>query len=102
MEYMYGGTEGLAFTLQSIQALRKHDVELALPSHGEPITEVAADIDRLQRRIMDAVELGRGLKVGGWDSPLEAPFLPGVRAPARSRRTCCGAASGRARTSTSW
>lgn len=76
MEYMYGGTEGLAFTLQSIQALRKRDVDVALPSHGEPIADVRADIDRLQRRIMDGVELGRGLKVGGWDSPAEAPFLP--------------------------
>jgi glyoxylase-like metal-dependent hydrolase (beta-lactamase superfamily II) len=72
---MYGGTEGLAFTLQSIRALRKQDVDLALPSHRGPIGAVQRDLDRLERRILDAVDLGRGLKVGGWDSPAEAPFL---------------------------
>ncbi len=76
MEYMYSGLEGLVFTLQSIQALRRQDVTLALPSHGEPITDVAGDIDRLERRIMACVDLGRGMRIAGiWNVP-EAGYLP--------------------------
>ncbi len=76
MEYMYSGLEGLIFTLQSIQALRRQDVALALPSHGEPITDVAGDIERLESRIMDCVALGRGMRIGGiWNVP-ETGYLP--------------------------
>lgn len=76
MEYMYSGLEGLVFTLQSIQALRRQDVELALPSHGEPITDVTGDIDRLEQGIMACVQLGRGMRIAGiWNVPEDA-YLP--------------------------
>jgi glyoxylase-like metal-dependent hydrolase (beta-lactamase superfamily II) len=76
MEYNYGCLEGLLFTLQSIRALRRAKVELALPSHGEPISDVAENIDRLEQRIMDCVRLGGGMKVGGEFSQPAAHFLP--------------------------
>jgi glyoxylase-like metal-dependent hydrolase (beta-lactamase superfamily II) len=76
MEYTYGCMEGVLFTLQSIQALRKRQLDLCLPSHGEPITDVRADIDRLERRLMECVRLGRGMRVAGRDSIPETVFLP--------------------------
>jgi glyoxylase-like metal-dependent hydrolase (beta-lactamase superfamily II) len=76
MEYTYGSMEGVMFTLQSIQALKKQNVAACLPSHGETITDVAGDIDRLQRRLMDCVKLGRGLRIAGRDSVPETIFLP--------------------------
>lgn len=76
MEYHYAGLEGLLFTLQSLWALRRENVELALPSHGEPITEVARDVDSLERRIMACVDLGAGMRVGGEFSQPATHFLP--------------------------
>ena len=76
MEYAYGGMEGVLFTLQSIQALQKQDVEVVYPSHGEPITAVAHDIDKLQRRLMDCVRLGRGMRISRPDGALETVYLP--------------------------
>ncbi len=76
MEYMYSGLEGLVFTLQSIQALGRQNVALALPSHGESIVDVAGDIERLEGRIMDCVQLGRGMRIAGiWNVP-EIGYLP--------------------------
>src|SRR5262249_36933389 len=76
MEYTYGAMEGIVFTLQSIQALKKQRPDVCLPSHGAAITEVAGDIDRLQRRLMDCVDLGRGMRIAGrWSIP-ENVFLP--------------------------
>ena len=90
MEYMYAGLEGLAFTLQSIQALRRREPTLALPSHGEPITDVPGDIDRLERRITDCVRLGRGMHVVGiWSLP-EANFLPELELIPLSRHLLWG------------
>lgn len=76
MEYTYGSMEGVLFTMQSIQALRKRKVDRCLPSHGEPIEEVNESIDLLQRRLMDCVKLGRGMRVAGRDSIPETAFLP--------------------------
>src|SRR5262245_40103188 len=76
MEYTYGSMEGIMFTLQSIQALKKQSVAVCLPSHGETITDVAGDIDKLERRLMDCVKLGRGLRIAGRDSVPENIFLP--------------------------
>jgi glyoxylase-like metal-dependent hydrolase (beta-lactamase superfamily II) len=76
MEYTYGSMEGVVFTLQSIQALRKRQPDLCLPSHGAAITEVRADIDRLERRLMECVRLGRGMRIAGRDSIPETTFLP--------------------------
>ena len=76
MEYAYGAAEGLLFTLQSIQALRKKHVDVCYPSHSDPITEVRSDIDKLERRLVDCAKLGRGLRVGGRDCVPETDFLP--------------------------
>ena len=77
MEYAYGSMEGVLFTLQSIQAIGKRNVDVCYPSHGEPVTAVASDIDKLERRLMDCVDLGRGMRVAGRDSYVpEQAFLP--------------------------
>ena len=77
MEYEYGSLQGLMFTLQSIRALGKRNIDVYLPSHGGPITTVSSDIQKLERRIMDCVNLGRGMKVAGRESVLpESQFLP--------------------------
>ena len=76
MEYMYAGMEGIGFVLQSIQALRKHSIDCCYPSHGQVITDVAGDIDRLEGHLMECVHLGRGMRIGGRDSIPEALYLP--------------------------
>ncbi len=90
MEYTYGAMEGILFTLQSIQALRKQQVAVAYPSHGEPVTDVAGDVDRLERRLMDCVQLGRGLRVAGRESIPETIFLPEPRFIPLSRHLLWG------------
>ena len=90
MEYSYGDMTGALFTLQSIQALRDcltgEEVAgrtfepardpLLLPSHDEVIDDAFGDLDRLESRLMDLVDLGRGMAVGGHDSVPEATYLP--------------------------
>ena len=90
MEYTYGAMEGVVFTLQSIQALRKRNIEACYPSHGKPVENVAEDIDRLQRRLMDCVDLGRGMRVAGRDSIAESVFLPEARFIPLSRHLLWG------------
>ena len=90
MEYTYGAMEGVLFTLQSIQALRRREPALCLPSHGEPVTEVRHDIDQLERRLMDCVELGRGMRVAGRESIPETFFLPESRFIPLSRHLLWG------------
>src|SRR5205085_3302991 len=65
MEYTYGSMEGVVFTLQAALALRKRKPAVCLPSHGEAITDVEGDIDRLKNRLMDCVQLGRGMRIAG-------------------------------------
>jgi glyoxylase-like metal-dependent hydrolase (beta-lactamase superfamily II) len=90
MEYTYGCMEGVVFTLQSIQALRKRAPSVCLPSHGEPIEEVAGDINRLERRLMECVRLGRGMRIAGRDSIPETVFLPEPRFIPLSRHLLWG------------
>ncbi|RWK28075.1 MAG: MBL fold metallo-hydrolase, partial [Mesorhizobium sp.] len=59
MEYGYGDLLGVEFTMQSILALKKEHVQKAYPSHGEPITEVAGDIEVLERRLDTLAGIGR-------------------------------------------
>ncbi len=79
MEYTYASMEGVVFTLQSIRALRKHAPVACLPSHGEAVEDVAGDIERLERRLMDCVRLGRSMRVAGRVSLPETMFLPEPR-----------------------
>jgi len=90
MEYTYGSMEGVVFTLQSIQALKKQNVEVCYPAHGYPVVDVAADIDRLERRLMDCVNLGRGMKIAGRDSIPESIFLPEAKFVPLSRHLLWG------------
>jgi glyoxylase-like metal-dependent hydrolase (beta-lactamase superfamily II) len=92
MEYCYGSMEGILFTLQSIQALRRKTLDIAYPSHGDPITAVACDIDVLERRLMDCVKLGRGMRVAGRDSIPETVFLPEPKFIPLSRHLLWGGA----------
>ncbi len=90
MEYTYAAMEGVAFTLQSIQALEKQGVDLGLPSHGESITDVSRDLQKLQRRLMKCVSLGRGMRVCGRHSLPENLFLPRSRFIQLSRHLLWG------------
>ena len=84
MEYAYGGMEGIAYTIQSIDALARRPVTVACPSHGEPITDPAGDIARLRRRLCDCVDLGEGMSVVRADLPATS-FLPDLRLQPLSR-----------------
>ncbi|MET4324154.1 MBL fold metallo-hydrolase [Bradyrhizobium sp. RT5a] len=59
MEYSYGDLLGIEFTMQSILALKKEDVETAYPSHGVPISEVKSDIGKLEARLERLAGIGR-------------------------------------------
>lgn len=67
MEYSYGDLLGVEFTMQSILALKKEDVETAYPSHGTPISDVRADIGRLESRLEILASMG-GLSTSGRNS----------------------------------
>jgi glyoxylase-like metal-dependent hydrolase (beta-lactamase superfamily II) len=90
MEYTYGSMEGIMFTVQTLQALGKRKADLCLPAHGEAIIEVAADIDRLERRLMECIKLGRGMRVAGRDSIPETVFLPDSKLIPLSRHLLWG------------
>ena len=67
MEYSYGDLLGVEFTMQSILALKKEGVDTAYPSHGGPISEVKADIERLELRLETLANIGR-LRTSGRDT----------------------------------
>lgn len=82
MEYAYGGMEGIAFTIESIDALARLGARTAYPSHGAPIVDVAGDVARLRRRLADCVALGNGMRVAGSAAGSDLPpahFLPEAR-----------------------
>ncbi|MDX8502597.1 MBL fold metallo-hydrolase [Mesorhizobium sp. VK4C] len=58
MEFGYGDLLGVEFTMQSILALKKEKVAVAYPSHGATLTEVEADIVRLEGRLEALAGLG--------------------------------------------
>ncbi|MER8950408.1 MBL fold metallo-hydrolase [Mesorhizobium sp. M0809] len=64
MEYGYGDLLGVEFTMQSILALKKENVQKAYPSHGKPINEVRNDIERLESRLETLADIG-GLCTSG-------------------------------------
>jgi glyoxylase-like metal-dependent hydrolase (beta-lactamase superfamily II) len=91
MEYAYGGMEGIAFTIESIDALARLGVQAAYPSHGDAITDVAGDIARLRRRLADCVALGNAVRVAGAKMDLPAShFLPDGRLQPLSRHLLWG------------
>ena len=57
MEYEYGDLIGCNWTAESIDALRKQQVRLVLPSHGPTITEPNRCIDELQAKLREYLKL---------------------------------------------
>ena len=57
MEYDYGDLIGCNWTAQSIDALSRQAVDLALPSHGPAIRDPAACIDALQTKLREYLQL---------------------------------------------
>ncbi|UWU75817.1 hypothetical protein N2603_38625 [Bradyrhizobium huanghuaihaiense] len=70
MEYAHGDLLGVEFTMQSILALKKEGPEAAYPSHGAPISEVKADVERLESRLETLANVGR-LFTSGYGSPFK-------------------------------
>ena len=57
MEYAYGDLVGCSWTAQSIEALKKQAVSLALPSHGPVIPDPDRCIDKLMSKLREYKEL---------------------------------------------
>jgi glyoxylase-like metal-dependent hydrolase (beta-lactamase superfamily II) len=57
MEYGYGDMNGVLFTLQSLQALRRRQPGLILPSHGASVEAVADDVENLEKRLLEIARL---------------------------------------------
>ncbi|MBB6414365.1 MBL fold metallo-hydrolase [Mesorhizobium sangaii] len=70
MEYSYGDLLGIEFTMQSILALKKQNVQTAYPSHGDPVCSVISDIERLESRLVTLAGVGR-LFTSGHGNPFK-------------------------------
>ncbi|MEY9981525.1 glyoxylase-like metal-dependent hydrolase (beta-lactamase superfamily II) [Bradyrhizobium yuanmingense] len=81
MEYNYSDLLGVEFTLQSVIALKKESVEIAYPSHGPPITEVKADIGKLESRLEALAGIGRLFTSGRSSVLSDGQTLPESRLP---------------------
>jgi glyoxylase-like metal-dependent hydrolase (beta-lactamase superfamily II) len=79
LEYGYGGREGVIYTLQSAQALRKRSPDLALPSHGDPIDDPVDDCHRLEDGLMAVTRLGGGTRILPSTFPPFSDILPDAR-----------------------
>lgn len=64
MENQYGDLAGANWTAQSIHALKKHNVQLALPSHGPVIKDPAACIEQLDERLHRLMDFMRDRLAG--------------------------------------
>ncbi|RWB93974.1 MAG: MBL fold metallo-hydrolase [Mesorhizobium sp.] len=58
MEYNYGDMLGVEFTMQSIVALKKENIQIAYPSHGEAVSNLNLDIQRLESRLEALANIG--------------------------------------------
>ncbi len=67
MEYEYGDLAGANWTAQSIHALSKQQVQIALPSHGPVIDEPAECIQQLDQRLHRLLKLMRDRVAGTAD-----------------------------------
>jgi glyoxylase-like metal-dependent hydrolase (beta-lactamase superfamily II) len=74
-QWTYSGVEGLAATYLSCGVLARHEPELLLPSHGDPIEEPAAALALTQARVRELLDLRN---LGRWDLDgwLNAPWAP--------------------------
>ena len=55
-QWSYSGVEGLVATMSSCHELARHDADLLLPSHGEPIRSPAPALALVQRRLQELVD----------------------------------------------
>ncbi|MER8671600.1 MBL fold metallo-hydrolase [Mesorhizobium sp. M1156] len=69
LEYSYGDLLGVEFTMQAVGALKKQAVEIAYPSHGEPVCNLHRDIERLESRLIALAGVGRLFTSGRTGSP---------------------------------
>jgi glyoxylase-like metal-dependent hydrolase (beta-lactamase superfamily II) len=78
LEYGYGDLAGVTFTLQSVQALMRQELDLILPSHGKAIEDPPGDLARLKARLTDIARLGTGIEAGaeGWAGVPASQALP--------------------------
>jgi glyoxylase-like metal-dependent hydrolase (beta-lactamase superfamily II) len=78
LEYDYGDMVGVTFALQSLHALKRQELDLILPSHGDPIEDPEGDITRLEERLTDITRLGTGISAGGdaWTNQPASRSLP--------------------------
>ncbi|MGX5806137.1 MBL fold metallo-hydrolase [Bradyrhizobium sp. Arg314] len=100
MEYAYGDLAGVEFTMQSILALKKENVSIAYPSHGGAISDVRADIERLERKLEQLANIGR-LFTSGWNTGSRIGTRCAKASWSAFRITCFGQAHTPARTFTS-
>ncbi|MBW3612439.1 MAG: MBL fold metallo-hydrolase [Chloroflexi bacterium] len=71
--WSYGELQGVASTILSLLALREKRPELLLPSHGEPITDPIAAIDRTVTELRRLLEVrGSHLDLEDW---LDRPYV---------------------------
>ena len=90
LEYGYGDQQGALFTLESLQALRRHAPELALPSHGDLIEDPVGDCSRLEERLIALARLGAGMRFMGRDGGHGLDLLPDPRFTQVSRHLLWG------------
>ncbi|MCY4112272.1 MAG: MBL fold metallo-hydrolase, partial [Chloroflexi bacterium] len=76
LEYGYADQQGALFTLESLQALRRHAPDVALPSHGDLIEDPVGDCARLEDRLMALARLGAGMRFLGRDGGHGLDLLP--------------------------
>jgi glyoxylase-like metal-dependent hydrolase (beta-lactamase superfamily II) len=76
LDYFHGDKLGVAFTLQSLRALRKQRPASILPSHGPTIEDPAGDLDRLEERLLRMVALGYVRLDEGADTLAYLPEMP--------------------------
>lgn len=63
-QWTYNGAEGVAAGLASLLDLKDRKSSILLPSHGEPMRDPAAAIDRLAKRLDDLLQLrGHNLRL---------------------------------------
>jgi glyoxylase-like metal-dependent hydrolase (beta-lactamase superfamily II) len=56
-QWSYSGVEGLAATNFSCGVLAGHEPDVLLPSHGEPVAEPAAALERIRSRVEELARL---------------------------------------------
>jgi glyoxylase-like metal-dependent hydrolase (beta-lactamase superfamily II) len=74
-QWSYGGVEGQASTRLSCGVLARHEPDVLLPSHGEPMDDPAAALDATREALTPLITMRRGgipLAVDHWlDNPWE-------------------------------